>query len=71
MQKWEYKRLRINKPDRDEFGRLFDVHGKSVTEWDIIGEEGWELVSVINQPKTSDEQLYDGVWGYFKRPIEY
>ena len=69
MMKWEYKRLRINQPYKDEFGRVWPFHGKSMGEWDSIGAEGWELVSVINQPKTSDEQLFDGVWGYFKRPI--
>jgi hypothetical protein len=59
MIKWEYKRVYYNVDNDSE--KKFD-YGKSSLE--SLGEDGWELVSVIGNKYGQPSQFY------FKRPIE-
>jgi len=67
MPKWEHSTLIGNKIQFLGAG-LFedkgDRHLSEVGAWDQIREEGWELVSVIVDPKSQE------VVHYFKRPFE-
>ena len=54
-QKWEFRRIRSSQPSPDYHIRT--------PEWEMYGEQGWELVS------TEMDREVNSVWGFFKRPI--
>jgi hypothetical protein len=69
MQKWEFISQWWTEQDTSP-GNIMKDKG-----WDQLGEEGWELVSVINEPNPYvEKEALNPVWsictGYFKRPLD-
>ena len=58
MGNWEYKLVRLG-------DALPTVQG----ELDNAGNEGWELVAVVNQPMLGTANLDAANWAYFKKPV--
>ena len=55
-QKWEYQKRRWGFGD----GSIGDVSDG----WNAIGEQGWELVGMVEDGEDPDDTI-----GYFKRPL--
>lgn len=67
MAKWEHSTLvenRIRFLGAGLFENRGDRHMTEAGAWDQMRDEGWELVSVIVDPKTEE------IVHYFKRPYE-
>ena len=77
MTKWEYTQRTITlSPERVRhkgYFRKFDTakkaHSTSIDELQALGEEGWELVSVLPSASLGSETAAESALAIFKRPV--